>query len=74
MKRVDKFYRDEMTRKDVKQYQLNVIKLRAGELAIAGKSTEHIQQSKQLIEDTYKQMEEDFDRSDKDTKTKNQAR
>lgn len=74
MKRVGKFYRDEMTRKDVKAYQMAVIKDRAGELAVAGKNTEHIKQAKALIEDTYKQMKEDFERNTDKDKPENQAR
>lgn len=74
MKRVGQFYRDEMTRKDVKAYQMAVIKDRAGEMAVAGKSTDHIKQAKALIEDTYKQMQEDFERDMDKDKPKNQAR
>lgn len=63
-----------MTRKDVKAYQMAVIKERAGELAVAGKSTDHIKQAKALIEDTYKRMQEDFERNmDKDN-SENPAR
>lgn len=63
-----------MTRKDVKAYQMAVIKDRAGEMAVAGESTEHIRQAKALIEHTYKQMKEDFERDMDKDKPKNQAR